>query len=116
MEAKFRRVEEKEGLVFKKTVHVLYLTVNLTQEEIDFLERSGVKDHILIKYTYKGAELNQTVSSLIYRAKKGSEGRLVFENTAERNDAEREIVEGLEGLNRHLSTRHSAEGERSIKF
>ncbi len=117
MKVSIRKIDEKEGLIFKKAVYTLYVGVQLTQDEVSALKAAGVEDYVLVEYTYKNLELNWTVSGLLYDSKKGGERRFVAADQVERSQLESQIKESLAQVKQVIDSQDSlGESEESFEL
>ena len=104
-----------EGLVFKKKVYELFPRVELTPEEADAYNsvKSEIGQHIVAEYSYKGTELNLTISLLVRAA--GEKGfRMAFDSLQERLEAEADIKEGAAGLSNFVKRVMAGSGDEVI--
>lgn len=121
MKVSFRRVEEKEGVVFKKQVHTLFVDVELSSEEIKAIKAAGVEDYVLLEYSYKDLELDWKVSDLLYdnqRRSKGkdSERRFVAADAVSRKGMEEQLKQGLAGLKAVIDDASLEEPQESFEL
>ena len=87
----------KEGLVFKKEIFEILVTVKLTDEERSAykLIKKDVDQLVLIEYIYKETELNTTCGTIIYNNDKNSSMRYVVYSQFEVAPMEEKILDGL---------------------
>jgi len=115
MKVSLRKVEETAGVFTKTTEYCLYVTVELTAEETNAIQKAGIKDFILVEYSYRGSELNWTVDSVVYSSGKGRESRFVDYNAIARNEREEMVKQSLVALKSQIEAQMSG-GNQSESF
>lgn len=97
--------ESSEGLIFKKKVYEMFVRAEMTPEERQAY--NSVKDEIghmiIAEYSYKGTELNFTISSLVYtHDKKGDGSRFAVSAAHQLSPLEDQIKKGVAGFSSYL--------------
>jgi hypothetical protein len=116
MEVSLRNEDETSGWLSKSTEYALYVKVKLKPEERTAIEKANIKHYVMIPYSYKGAELNWTVGSVVHSSDKDSERRIVSADAVARNELEKTVADVLKALKSQIEVLSSGSDSRSFEI
>jgi hypothetical protein len=117
MQVTIERKTEKEGLIFKKDVTRLFLTVVFSEEEKFAINQAGIKNHIFYsKRPWKDGLPDEILNCYVKDLFKGQRQMGLVYNFVDANEEEEKIREGLTALKSQIEATKKPKGKETYEL